>query len=480
MQEIKFTFSFADYAVVAVYFAAIIGLGLWSSKNKNRSTDKEDFLLAGRKLTLPVFVATLVSTWYGNILGVGEFVYSNGIVAWVCFGLPYYIAAFFYAVYIAKRVRRTNICTIPEQIGKKFGRCAGTFSSILVLIITIPAAYILMLGIIIKMFTGFELWLCIIIGAVLSMIYIYKGGLKADLMANTVQFAMMFTGFGILLFFAIMKFGSPFSLTESLQESHLKFFGNFSWQIIIVWYIIALQTFIDPGFHQRCSAAKSPETAQKGILISILCWMAVAFLTLITALYAKAHISNIAAIMSYPALSESILPSFWKGFFVSSMLSPIMASLDGYAFVSAATIGNDILEPVLRKRNIKLSSKELTNIGLVITALAGITMSIMLPSAVQLIYRTASIAVPGLLLPLLLSFSGKFQISKKSIFLLMVIPAGLSAVLTFIKIIGEWQIFVILPIIQNTEPMIPGIVLSILITLFIILKGKKVNDLDSI
>ena len=35
--------------------------------------DEADFLVAGRRLTLPGFVATLVASWYGGILGVGEY-----------------------------------------------------------------------------------------------------------------------------------------------------------------------------------------------------------------------------------------------------------------------------------------------------------------------------------------------------------------------------------------------------------------------
>ncbi len=470
METVKFTFAIADYGIIALYFIAIIFLGIWGTRKKT-SSGKEDFLLAGRKLTLPVFVATLVSTWYGNILGVGEFVYSNGIVAWVCFGLPYYIAAALYAVLIAKKVRNTNVCTIPEQIQKSYGTTAGKVSSVIILLITIPAAYILMLGIIIRMFVGLELWICIIIGAFISLIYLYKGGFKADIMANTAQFVLMFLGFGILLYFSVVKLGSFSDMFSRLPELHKDFFGGFPWQIIIVWYIIALQTFVDPGFHQRCSAAKSPETARNGVLVSILCWIVFDFLTLMTGLYAKAYFHDLAPITSFPVLGENILPVFAKGFFVASMLSPIMASLDGYTFVSAATIGNDLLEPYFRRRNKILSSKSLTNIGLLITAIVGIMMAIILPSAVQLIYRTASIAVPGLLLPLLFSFSKSFKPSGKSILFLMLTSSGISAIWTIMKILGENKILDLLPIIQNTEPMIPGILVSLVISLFL-LKGK--------
>ncbi len=37
------------------------------------STGAMDYIVAGRRLTLPAFTASLVTTWYGGILGVGEY-----------------------------------------------------------------------------------------------------------------------------------------------------------------------------------------------------------------------------------------------------------------------------------------------------------------------------------------------------------------------------------------------------------------------
>ena len=65
-----------DIALLVVYFGAVLVIGFRSAKGATGSED--DFLLAGRTLTLPIFVMTLVSTWYGGILGVGEFSYRYG------------------------------------------------------------------------------------------------------------------------------------------------------------------------------------------------------------------------------------------------------------------------------------------------------------------------------------------------------------------------------------------------------------------
>jgi len=38
-----------------------------------------DYILMGRRLTLPLFVATLVATWYGDILGVTQIAFEYGL-----------------------------------------------------------------------------------------------------------------------------------------------------------------------------------------------------------------------------------------------------------------------------------------------------------------------------------------------------------------------------------------------------------------
>ncbi|HUL44323.1 MAG TPA: hypothetical protein VLY03_08200, partial [Bacteroidota bacterium] len=84
-------FSVTDEVIILVYLAMVVYVGFRASR-KTQST-QEDFLLAGRTLTLPVFVMSLVSSWYGGVLGVGEFSYRYGLSNWFTQGLPYYIFA---------------------------------------------------------------------------------------------------------------------------------------------------------------------------------------------------------------------------------------------------------------------------------------------------------------------------------------------------------------------------------------------------
>lgn len=70
------TFGFWDYAIITGYFVTAVWIGFRSGKKDGNA---EDYLVMGRRLTLPAFVATLVASFYGGILGVGEFTYKYGV-----------------------------------------------------------------------------------------------------------------------------------------------------------------------------------------------------------------------------------------------------------------------------------------------------------------------------------------------------------------------------------------------------------------
>ena len=102
--------------MIYAYFIIIFIVALYNSKNKNNN----DYLYVSRKLTLPSFIATIVTTWYGGILEIGRFSYVNGIVTWIIFGFFYYISAILFALYIGPKLHENDIESIPEYFDEPF------------------------------------------------------------------------------------------------------------------------------------------------------------------------------------------------------------------------------------------------------------------------------------------------------------------------------------------------------------------------
>ena len=121
----------------------------------------------------------------------------------------------------------------------------------------------------------------------------------------------------------------------------------------------------------------------------------------------------------------------------------------------------------------KPSTTALIKVGLLITGFFGIIMAILLPSAVGLIYKTASIAVPGLLIPLLLSFSTKYYIEKNKIITIMILSSGIACLWTLISYLTKKYQISSLNLFVDVEPMIVGIMLSIILAVIFV---KRIDN----
>lgn len=455
-------FAFFDWSLIAFYFLFLIWLS-WK-KGWGEEESEEQFLLSGRKVTLPAFVATLVSTWYGGILGVGEWSYQFGISQWLILGFPFYIFSAIFAVFLAGKIRMNEALTIPEAVANQYSERAGRISAIPIFILVSPAPYILMLGLIFQFLIGgdapFLFYASMV--ALFSVLYITIGGFGAVIRTDVLQVVLMFTGFIILLIFSVAEFGGFGTLVEALPSGHLDITGGHSLQYILVWFFIALWTFVDPSFHQRAAAADSPETAKKGIFWSIAFWIAFDFLTCFAGMYAFAILGDglDQPVLAYPLLADQILPVGLKGIFFLSLLATIMSTLDSYLFISGQTLGRDYLVKYFPNVRPNL----LTRIGILVSAIIGIILIIIYPSVIDLWYAIGSVFIPGLLIPVLGIYLKPFQFPARIVYASII---GCTLISLTWLILGT-----IYPNAQGgyafygLEPFYPGLFLAILLWVY--------------
>ena len=370
-----------DASIVAGFLLACLYLGA----RARRSEDLEGWILAGRTLTLPVFVATLVPTFYGGVLGIGEFTWSAGLSNWTVMALPYYVFAGLYAVFLAGRVRTTAGMTIPDHLESAYGRPTALMGALLVFILASPADELLMAGSLLGHMTGLPVAAASAAAAVVALALIWRGGLRSDAAANRLQFVVMFAGFALVIPFAWHAVGSPLAMAAKLPAGHMSLTGGLGLPKLIGWWLIAVWTIVDPSFHQRCAAAESPAVARKGILISIACWAVFDLMTTTAGLYARAALPVMGnPTLAFPLLADAVMPPVARGLFIAGVSASLFAALQGTAMLAAACLGKARLRA-----------------GLVATMVLSYALSRLVPSIVGLWYAVGSAAIPGLLLPML-------------------------------------------------------------------------------
>lgn len=394
------TLTAADQAVIVAYLLIVLAAGLCFVRRERTS---EGYFLAGRTLTLPAFVATLVATWYGGILGIGECAHRYGISTWTILGLPYYVFALIFALWLAPRIRAAELYTIPDKVAEAYGRPAGLVAALLAWLMTNPAAYVLMLGVLLQLTFGMRLVPAMLLGLVLSTVYVYTGGFRADVRVNIAQFVLMFGGFAVVLPFCRATMGGYGMLSRSLPPDHLTLLGGNSIQYVVAWFFIALWTMVDPGFHQRCYAARDPKVARTGVLVSILFWFVFDLMTVTAGLYARVLVPDIDPKMAYPLLADLLLPPFLKGVFFVGMLATVMSTLVSNTFLCGVTFARDFVWR-LRGGDENEGVALWTAVGLALSSALAFSLALALPSVVDIWYTVGTCCIPGLLLPLLTAY----------------------------------------------------------------------------
>ena len=450
------SFSFLDIVVIVIFVIILLLIGFYSGKQTK--SDADDYLLSGRKVGLLLFVLTTVSAWYGGILGVGEFTYRYGIASWFTQGFPYYLFAFLFAIFFAKKIREASLFTIPDKLSDTYGKKVGLISAILVFILVSPAPYLLMTASLISLIFNINIVYSLAISLVLSLSYLFKGGFRSSVYTDSFQFFIMFLAFIVILVFCYTTLGGTSFLVHSLPRKHLTLTGGATPTFLIVWFLIALWTFADPGFHQRAYAAKTGDIAKKGILISIGFWALFDFLTTSTGLYSRALIPNMGQpVLAFPLLAEKILKPGFKGIFYAGLFATIISTLNSFLFLSGTTIGRDFIFR-LSKYSSESKLKEYTVYGLIASGIIAALLGYAIPSVIQIWYTIGSICIPGMIIPVISAYYTKIKIDKKTVLIEMIFAVLCSLTWYIVR-----DNFSNITIINEIEPMLVGLGVSLII-----------------
>jgi Na+/proline symporter len=112
--------------IILAYLFVLLGFNFWRSF-KVKSQD--DFMVAGRSLSMPVLIFTLVCTWIGSgtFIAGAEFAYHAGFSAlWMAAGAWVGIVAIYF---LAARVRTFGQYTIGDILEVRYGKFARLFGA---------------------------------------------------------------------------------------------------------------------------------------------------------------------------------------------------------------------------------------------------------------------------------------------------------------------------------------------------------------
>jgi SSS family solute:Na+ symporter len=206
-----------DYAVMAVYFAAVLAVG-WLLRRMMRTST--DFFLSGRSLPTWVTGLAFISANLGaqEVLGMGASGAKYGIATshfyWVgAIPAMVFVGLFMMPFYYGSRAR-----SAPEYLKLRFDEKTRTLNAVSFAVMTVFSSGISMyaLGKLLNLLLGWSFDASILVSAVIVLVYIVLGGLTSAIYNEVLQFFLIVFGFLPLVWLGLIAVGGWHGLSTQL------------------------------------------------------------------------------------------------------------------------------------------------------------------------------------------------------------------------------------------------------------------------
>lgn len=334
------------YAVtVSLVVLLLCGITVYKvSQVKN----KADFLVAGRTLSWPVLVFTLLSSWIGagSLLAGAENAYRNGFVAlWQPLGG--WVGLLIIGL-IAGRARHFAQFTVPDLLEARFNATARVLATIAIVIsYTVITSYQFIGGgdILHLIFPaiGNRTGLYIIAGFVIF--FTAAAGMASiaylDLVIGSLVTVTVIVSVPILL----SRVGGWQAVRAALPATHFQVLGNYSLRSAIA---LALPTMLlligNQGMYQKFFSAKSESDARKSVIGWIIGTVILETLLVCVAVIASSKLHTDHPREIIPLTAKEALPSVLGAILLGGVFAKVISTANNYLFSPATNLIHDVYE----------------------------------------------------------------------------------------------------------------------------------------
>jgi SSS family solute:Na+ symporter len=208
-----------DYAVMAIYFAAVLGVG-WGLRRLTRTST--DFFLSGRSLSPWITGLAFISANLGaqEVIGMGASGAKYGIFTshfyWIgAIPAMVFVGLFMMPFYYGSRAR-----SVPEYLRLRFDEKTRTLNAVSFAVMTVFSSGVSMyaMGKLLNLLLGWSFNASILVSALIVLIYILLGGLTSAIYNEVLQFFLIVFGFAPLVAIGLHAVGGWDGLTARLAE----------------------------------------------------------------------------------------------------------------------------------------------------------------------------------------------------------------------------------------------------------------------
>jgi SSS family solute:Na+ symporter len=374
--------------IIAVYFLVVLAVGFFSYfKIKTPA----DYYVSGKKAGILPISGSLLATILGGSAILGTIELSQKIGWAALWFLCSASLGLFLLVPLSKYVSRFGNYTLPELLGRFYGKKAESISSLIIPIawIGIVAAQIMAAAKILSGlgFIGYNT--AAIASGVVFVVYTIAGGQISILKTDTIQSAIIVVGLFVLLVFSIGT--STVHPMESLKPGAL-FNDSFSVLDLVVLILTYSVTFVvGPDIYSRVFCAKNEKTASRSIMLVAIALIPVSFaLTWLGIFSVKNAHEGIVGFAGH------LLPGWAYGLFIAALLSAVMSSADTTLLTSSMILSELTTGNLNDDKAMKYTHYYIIAIGVASVVIALFMTSIIQTLMFALTFFSGAFVVPTL------------------------------------------------------------------------------------
>ncbi|MGA2323417.1 MAG: sodium:solute symporter family protein [Sedimentisphaerales bacterium] len=207
-----------DYLLLFIYFAFVLGIGFALKRYTKTSTD---FFLSGRSIPAWITGLAFISANLGaqEIIGMGACGAKYGIMTSHFYWVGAIPAMVFVGVFMMPFYYGSKARSVPEYLKLRFDEKTRAFNAVMFAVMTVFSSGISMhvLAKLLEQILGFNYHLCIIVSAVIVLVYIFLGGLTSAIYNEVLQFFLIVLGFCPLVFLGLKSVGGWDGLVAKLN-----------------------------------------------------------------------------------------------------------------------------------------------------------------------------------------------------------------------------------------------------------------------
>ena len=369
-----------DYALVAVYFVFVIGIGLLA---KRRVSTSIDFFLSGRSLPAWVTGLAFISANLGavEIMGMSANGAQIGMATMHYYWIGAVPAMLFLGVVMMPFYYGSKVRSVPEFMRRRFGTGAHLVNAISFAVaqLLIAGVNLYLLATVVNALLGWPQWLSLILAAAVVLSYIALGGLSAAIYNEVLQFFVIVAALLPLTLVGLHNVGGVHGLITKVDHSiggpaqlaswpgtTLTGFGSPFWSVIGI--VLGLGFVLSFGYWttnfvevQRAMASKSMSAARRAPIIGSFPKMFIPFIVIIPGIIASVLSPQIMALKAghlatgiqyndaILLLMRQLLPNGLLGVAIAGLLASFMAGMAANISAFNTVFSYDIWQQYVRK-----------------------------------------------------------------------------------------------------------------------------------